>query len=34
VDARDIGEQSDAVLRTAMRGHDDGEIGANQLEKA
>jgi hypothetical protein len=23
VDARDIGERSDAVLRTAMRGHDD-----------
>jgi hypothetical protein len=22
VDARDIGERSDAVLRTAMRGHD------------
>jgi len=25
VDARDIGERSDAVLRTAMRGHDDGD---------
>jgi hypothetical protein len=25
VDARDIGERSDAVLRTAMRGHDDGK---------
>jgi hypothetical protein len=24
VDARDIGERSDAVLRTAKRGHDDG----------
>jgi hypothetical protein len=24
VDARDIGERSDAVLRTAMRGHDGG----------
>jgi len=23
VDARDIGERSDAVLRTAMRGHDE-----------
>jgi hypothetical protein len=23
VDARDIGERSDAVLRTAMPGHDD-----------
>jgi hypothetical protein len=22
VDARDVGERSDAVLRTAMRGHD------------
>jgi hypothetical protein len=31
VDARDIGERSDAVLRTAMRGH---EGGANQLETA
>ena len=25
VDARDIGERSDAVLRTAMRGHDESE---------
>jgi len=25
VDARDIGERSDAVLRTAKRGHDDGQ---------
>ena len=25
VDGRDIGERSDAVLRTAMPGHDDGE---------
>jgi hypothetical protein len=25
VDARHIGEQSDAVLRTAMAGHDDRE---------
>jgi hypothetical protein len=25
VDARDIGERSDAVLRTAVRGHDGGE---------
>jgi hypothetical protein len=24
VDASDIGERSDAVLRTAMRGHDEG----------
>jgi hypothetical protein len=23
VDARDIGERSDAVLRTSMRGHDE-----------
>jgi hypothetical protein len=28
VDARDIGERSDAVLRTAMRGHDDREDAA------
>jgi hypothetical protein len=28
VDGRDIGERSDAVLRTAMPGYDDGEIGA------
>ena len=27
VDARDIGERSDAALRTAMRGHDGGEVG-------
>jgi hypothetical protein len=26
VDDRDIGERSDAVLRTAMPGHDDREI--------
>ena len=26
VDARDIGERSDAVLRTAMRGHDESII--------
>jgi len=25
VDARDIGERSDAVLWTAMRGHDGGD---------
>jgi hypothetical protein len=25
VDGRDIGERSDAVLRTAMPGHDDAE---------
>jgi len=25
VDARHIGERSDAVLRTAMAGHDDGK---------
>jgi hypothetical protein len=24
VDARDIGERSDAVLRTVIRGHNDG----------
>jgi hypothetical protein len=28
VDARHIGERSDAVLRTAMAGHDGGELGA------
>jgi hypothetical protein len=27
VDGRDIGERSDAVLRTAMPGHDDGGWG-------
>jgi hypothetical protein len=26
VDGRDIGEQSDAVLRTAMPGHDDERV--------
>jgi hypothetical protein len=26
VDDRDIGERSDAVLRTAMPGHDDAEL--------
>jgi len=26
VDARDIGERSDAVLRTAVRGHDESVI--------
>jgi len=25
MDARDMGEQSDAILRTAMRGHDGGD---------
>ncbi|MGN6310402.1 MAG: hypothetical protein ACTHNN_12700 [Xanthobacteraceae bacterium] len=30
VDGRDIGERSDAVLRTAMPGHDEsGEVAAN-----
>jgi ATP-dependent DNA helicase UvrD/PcrA len=33
VDGRDIGEQSDAVLRTAMPGHDKPEIGATRLPK-
>jgi DNA helicase II / ATP-dependent DNA helicase PcrA len=33
VDSRDIGEQSDAVLRTAMPGHDTPEIGLNRLPK-
>ena len=31
MDGRDIGERSDAVLRTAMPGHD-GEVSADQLE--
>ena len=26
VDARDVGERSDAVLRTAMRGHDESRF--------
>jgi hypothetical protein len=26
VDGRDIGERSDAVLRTAMPGHDESEL--------
>jgi hypothetical protein len=34
MDARVIGERSDAVLRTAMPAHDSGESGANQLETA
>jgi hypothetical protein len=29
VDGRDIGERSDAVLRTALPGHDDGKIDRN-----
>jgi DNA helicase-2/ATP-dependent DNA helicase PcrA len=33
VDGRDIGERSDAVLRTAMPGHDKPEIGATRLPK-
>jgi hypothetical protein len=28
VDARDIGERSDAVLRTAMRAHDGGVVAS------
>jgi hypothetical protein len=34
MDARILGERSDAVLRTAMPAHDSGESGANQLETA
>jgi hypothetical protein len=34
VDARDIGERSDAVLRTAMRGHDAGEISPSPWDYA
>jgi ATP-dependent DNA helicase UvrD/PcrA len=33
VDGRDIGEQSDAVLRTAMPGHDTPEIGLSRKPK-
>jgi len=33
VDARDIGEGSDAVLQTAMRGHDE-TLGMNKLRYA
>jgi ATP-dependent DNA helicase UvrD/PcrA len=33
VDGRDIGEQSDAVLRTAMPGHDMPEIGLSRKPK-
>jgi hypothetical protein len=32
VDARDIGERSDAVLRTAMRGHDEPEAVISGME--
>jgi len=33
VDGRDIGERSDAVLRTALPGHDEGEeVMANILD--
>jgi predicted dehydrogenase len=34
VDARDIGEQSDAVLRTAMRGHDGSELDCNPMKQS
>src|SRR5580693_6992159 len=32
VDARHIGERSDAVLRTAMAGHDESEIRIDQCK--
>jgi predicted dehydrogenase len=34
VDARDIGEQSDAVLRTAMRGHDGSVLDCNPMKQS
>src|SRR5262249_19249661 len=34
VDARDVGERSDAVLRTAMRGHDEIILHPSILEKS